>query len=849
MTSAEETVQKSTLKSKKKPAPKQTAVSAVRRRSEELFRGQTSDIVRLMLLASAGLSAVFDEPKTAAAAMVLITAEAAAGLIRESRCVSASERISKAAEPRVERRIDGGTETVPASDLREGDIFEISEGGIFPRDSIIIEQQELVCDESALTGNVSPAEKTAYAGEEIKDRLGLRYIGYSGTVVVGGSAVCKAAGNGSEAFRREDEPRERPSSLVTDSRRRAEAIFAGVCSVSGAVIAAAGMIRGAGVTEPLSLGLAATAVCIPERLAAAAELSSTRIRRLLFGKGIIVRDTAALERLGDTELILADLRGTVADSRRSVRKLYIPADGSDGYDYSEVTGRLTFDRGEDGYMAWENSALGETMICAAVCCKARRSRKGGTPRNRRSFYEGDSDDAALLALCSACGIDRELLLLNKLSERQDDPAERCVSVTCRVLGGELRIYTKGDPEALFPLCGGVYGTDDPAALRNAARRASQLAEEGLGVTAFCETTGGQTLLLGLAGLWAPIPAQTSEAIRSMRRMGVRTMMFTEDERQTAKAAAVSAGIMTEGRRCCTGAELDAMTDEQAEAVSGAVAVFARSGARHKARIAALAEDMRLCCAAAVSTREEAAVLSEKQTLIFACENSPECVKQKAEVILPRCGLEELSGAVRCGRALYGALRGRACLGIELAAAVMIMLLTAAVTGMPTPLLPVQLLLAALITEPAAAVSLTMLPASGRMSAAHPSKDGCFVGRRLLSAHFVRGLLTAFSMLGCFTMLLRTGSLAEARTGTAAAMTLTRLLSVVRLCGSDKLPARAAAAVVITAGLAAAAVTVPVIAGIFAFVPLSAAELMLVLAAAVLPSLAAAAARAFQRRRI
>ncbi|MCR5122222.1 MAG: cation transporting ATPase C-terminal domain-containing protein [Ruminococcus sp.] len=849
-----ETVQKNShetaAREKKSPA-----VSPARKRAERIFGGQTYDIARLIMLCSAGLTAVFGDPATSTAIMALITAQAAAGLVRESRSVSAAEKIDRAAEPHVSLRTENGTKSVPHSALHEGDIFEIAEGGIFPRDSIIIETEGLYCDESALTGSVFPAEKTAYDGEEIKDKLGLKYIGYCGTVVVKGRAVCKAEGRGSEVFRREKPPRERTSLLVTESRRRAETVFNITIAATAAISAAAGIIRGGAALEQIPLALAAAAVCIPERLTASAELTSARLRRLLFGKGMIVRDTEALERLGCTELILADLRGTVTERQRSVKKLCIPADNNNCYDFSEVTGRLTFGRSEDGYMAWENSALGETMICAAVCCRARRSRKGNAgARNRVTHYEGDgtgcgADDAALLSLCAACGIDRELLLLSKIGERQDDPAPRCVSVTCRVLGGEIRIYTKGNPETIFGLCGGVFGTDDPTALRSAMKAAELLSEEGLGVTAFCETVGGQTLLLGMAGLWAPIPSQTTEAIRSLRRMGVRTLMFTDDDRTAAKAAAVSAGILTEGKRCCTGSELDSMNDEQIEAVSGAMSVFARCEPRHKARIAGISEEMRLFCAAAVSTAEEAEMLSEKQTLILACENLPDSVKQQAEVIVPQGCLEELSGAVKCGRALYGALRGRACLGVELAMSIMTMLLFSAFSGMKPPVLPVQLLLAALITEPAAASALTLVPPSGKLFGRSPQSGGITGGRRLLSEHLLRGLVTAFSLTGGYTVLLRCGSLTEARTATAAALSLSRLLAVIHICGGEKLPLRTVVSVLISAGAIAAVLTMPISAGAFGFAPLSFPKLMIGMISAVMPSVFFRAARSVRSARL
>ena len=834
---------------KKKNVSESSEISAVRKMAEKTFGGQSSDIARMLLLGAAGLSAVFEEPKTAISVMILVTAEAAVGFIRESCCIRASEKIAKAAEPKVQLHEEDGLKETPASDIKEGDIFEISPGGIFPCDCLIIEQHELACDESLLTGSSAPVQKTSYSGEEQKDKLGLKYVGYSGTTVLKGSAVCKAAGHGSEAFHNTSEEADRTSLLVTESRIRAERVFTAVCAAACTVTAAAFILCGKGAAPSLSLSLAAAAVCIPERLAAAAETSSSRLRKLLYRKGITVKDTAALERLGETELVLADLRGIVTDRTRCVKKVYIPADGNTEYDYSDITGKLTFGKNKDGYMAWENSALGETMICAAVCSRARRVRENLlSSRNRHSYYEGDSDDAALLALCSACGIDRELLLMNKISEQADSPAENCVSVTCRLLGGEIRIYTKGFPEDIFPICDGVYGSDEPGALAKAVKRSAEMAESGYGVIAFCVTAGNRTLFLGLAGLWSPVPCKTSEAIRAMRKMGVRTLMFTADERSTAKSAGLSAGILTEGKRCCTGKEMDAMTNEQLEAVSGAVTVFSRTEPRHKARAAALADELKMHTAASASDTAEIALLKDTKALILACDTSPENVKQQAEVILPQCCLEELTGAIKCGRTLYRALRLRACLGIETAVTILVMLLTAVLSGMNFPILPVQLLFAALLTEPASAAVLSIVPESRAKAIPAPANDDHFIGRKLLSVHFIKGILTAFSMLGCFTVLLRGAPLSFARTGMTVSLAMSRLMAVIDLCGAGKASARSAAWIAATSAALAAAVAIPVTREMFGFSALTAAAVMISLLFAVLPSLAVYLAGIITRRK-
>ena len=821
-----------------KPVSARTSQKQGRELMLKLFRGRACDAARLLLLGVSGAAVMFDSGKSGLTMLCLLTAEAAAGTLREYRCIRTAERIRRAALPRVGVRKDGETILTCCEDIREGDIFEIGGGELFPCDCVILEQQELTADEALLTGDHSPAVKTAYSGEELTEKLGLPYIGYSGTAVLTGSALCRARGRGSEIFRRMPPVRRRSEPLVTDSRTRAERAFTVICAAAGAVSAAVGIIRGGAVLQTVSLALTASAVCIPDRLSSAAELTSARIRRLLLKKGTVVRDTAALERLGRMTVLLADHRGIVAGNSRTVRKLCIAADGRE-FDYSDVTGRLTSGRSEDGYMAWENSALSETMICAAVCCKARRVRKTtANKRNRRTVYEGSGDDAALLGLCAACGIEREMLLVSKLGEKPAEGEKRYNSVSCRLAGGEIRVYHKGAPDSLLPICTGVYGAENAGRLAEMSAKAAEMAGEGMTVTAFCETAGGRTLLLGLAGISSPISAAAGAAVRSLRRNGVRTVMMTDDERVAAAASAKSAGIMTEGKRCCTGAELDEMTDEQLTAVSGAVTVYARAEPRHKAWIAEFFGRSGSVCAASVSGAEEAALLSETDALICAPAAGNESVKQSAEVVVGG-GLEALAGAVGCGRALFSSLRGRACVSISFAVTVLAVLLISSAFGMRMPFTAPQLLLAAVLTEPAAAEALSVVREKGRFGRSE---------RRLFSEYLTHGLLGGFSLLGCYTVLLRTGSPAGACTAVTAALALMRLMTVTGVCGSTRIPVRAAAAVLISAAAVSAAVCLPIGMRIFGFSRLTPFSVIAVVVTAVLPTSLSGLADMLRRRK-
>ena len=164
-----------------------------------------------------------------------------------------------------------------------------------------------------------------------------------------------------------------------------------------------------------------------------------------------------------------------------------------------------------------------------------------------------------------------------------------------------------------------------------------------------------------------------------------------------------------------------------------------------------------------------------------------------------------------------------------------MLLFSVVAGMAPPLLPVQLLFSALVTEPCAAVALSMMPAGKAYSFQHYSNEDRFIGRKMFSMHCLRGAIAAFSVLGCFTVLLRNGSLSSARTGVTVTFALSRLISVISLCCSGKISVKTAAAVLLTTGVLSAAVTFPFFRIPFGFEELSLPSVFIALLFSVLPS--------------
>ena len=113
----------------------------------------------------------------------------------------------------------------------------------------------------------------------------------------------------------------------------------------------------------------------------------------------------------------------------------------------------------------------------------------------------------------------------------------------------------------------------------------------------------------------------------------------------------------------------------------------------------------------------------------------------------------------------------------------------------------------------------------------------YILRRVINVKFRKSaaLLTAFSLLGCYTVLLRTGSPSQAQTAVTAAAALSRLITVTGVCGSTRMPVRAAAAVLFSAAAVSAAVCLPIGAELFGFARLTPLAVIAAVVTAVLPT--------------
>ena len=153
-----------------------------------IFAGQFKDVMVMILLAATAISAFMGEIYDALTIIAIVLLDAILGFIQEYRTERTLEALEKMTAPTAKVIRDGRLIEIEASKLVSGDIFRIESGDRIPADGKILEQSDLRCDESVLTGESRAVKKAVYSGEDLSQPSQEGAV-YAGASVLRGNAL------------------------------------------------------------------------------------------------------------------------------------------------------------------------------------------------------------------------------------------------------------------------------------------------------------------------------------------------------------------------------------------------------------------------------------------------------------------------------------------------------------------------------------------------------------------------------------------------------------------------------------------------------------------------------------
>ena len=734
------------------------------------FLAQLADPMIIILICAAAVSAViaFVEGGGHAGAgdfadviiiMAVVLINATLGVIQESKAEAAIEALKQMTAATTKVLRDGKQISVKSEDLVVGDVIILEAGDAVPADARILECASLKCEESAMTGESVPVEKTADAiqGDDgdavpLGDRRNMVFMG--STAVYGHAvAVITATGMDTEMGKiagalaqAEDEKTPLQMKLAQLSRILTYIVL-GICAVifvvnifKGHDFTFAGILSGSFIPA-VSLAVAA----IPEGLAAVVTIELSIGVTRMSKQGAVIRKLSAVETLGCTQIICSDKTGTLTQNKMTVVNAFTP----------------------------DEDLLAKAM---ALCSDSKLDESGEVI--------GEPTENALVAYANKRGMPKGALEADapRAGEVPFDSGRKMMTTLHQTENGVVQ-YTKGAPDMLLARCTHCLTPDGVVPMTEEKKREilshnKEMADKALRVLAAAMRTfdafpvevsadalENDLTFIGLVGMIDPVRPEVKAAIEECRTAGIRPIMITGDHKDTAVAIAKELGIITDASQAITGAELDKISDEDFATRVTEFSVYARVQPEHKSRIVKAWKALGKVTAMTGDGVNDAPSIKAADIGVGMGITGTDVTKNVADMILSDDNFATIVGAAEEGRRIYDNIRRAIRFLLSSNMAEVIAVFIASLVGF-TILKPTHLLWINLITDCFPALALGMEAAERNVMHRPPrdKKEGIFAGGLGIDVAYQGVMIGALTLiayfLGHFIELYHTGTLSS-----------------------------------------------------------------------------------------
>jgi len=681
-----------------------TLITHPERTAFAILIDQLKSPVVWLLGAAAAVAGVFGEWSETIAIVAVLVINTIIGFVTELRAIRSMEALRKLGSRASRVRRDGKIRIVSAEEVVPGDIVVLESGDVVTADMRLVEAKNLFADESTLTGESVPVQKgtaPAPADAIIADQASMAHKGTAITRGTGAGVVV-ATGMDTELglttklvieAEEETSPLERKLAELTTQLVNATLVIT-------ALIAVAGMAMGRDLILMIEAGIALAVAAIPEGLPIVATMALARGMWRMAKRNVVVERLAAVETLGATTVICTDKTGTLTENRMTVERVWLP---SARYALDPERGEIV---DESGNRAALKGPLRRTIevgvLCGTATLKAEDKRGAGDPM-----------ELALLRLGVLAGLDHEDLL-ETWPERHEIAfdTETKMMATAHERDGRLFVAVKGAPEAVLD-ASATIGAAAKAPITTEVREdwlrhAESLAADGLRILALAEATipldatpAYEDLnFLCLIGFRDPPRLEVKEAIADCRQAGIRVVMVTGDHAITAQKIAEGLGIAEPGAGIVEGRELEALgvLGEHERRHVLETPVFARVTPAQKLDLVRLYQTAGEVVAMTGDGVNDAPALQKADIGVAMGLRGTEVAREAADIVLRDDAFGSIVAAVREGRVIFGNLRRFLVYLLSCNISEVMVVALAVVTGLPLPLLPLQILFLNLVTD-------------------------------------------------------------------------------------------------------------------------------------------------------
>lgn len=655
------------------------------------FLANFTHLMAVLLWVGAIVALIAQMPQLTIAIVMVNVINGVFSFWQEFRAEKATEALRKMLPVYAQVLRDGKEQRIEATNLVPGDVILLTEGDRISADCRLIQSVELRVDQSALTGESRPVNKSdqPVPGNGL-NRSEIPNLVFAGTNVVAGNGkgVVIATGMNTEFGKiahltqtvgNELSPLQKEMETVT----RVVTVFA--LTVGGIFFLMALLMGGITFAESFIFALGMIVAFVPEGLLPTVTLALAIGTQRMAKRHALIKKLSAVETLGCTSVICTDKTGTLTQNEMTVTDLWLS-----GQDYS-VSGIGYAPEGQiqpkdiDPQLAnrqdraIRDSSMRRLLTAAALCNNARLLPPNG--ESNRWLILGDPTEAAMKVVAAKGGVQgiNAEQQFPRWKEIPFDSTRKRMSTVHTFKAGDRAdqqiAFVKGAPREVLELCTHILfngseqvlsektRTEIIAANDDYARRGLRvlaIAERRLPhdlVTYTAEAVETDLVFLGLIAMMDPPRPEVAEAVEKCHHAGIRVVMITGDYGLTAESIARKIGIVkSEHPRILTGIELDSM-DETAlkEALKNEV-IFARVAPEHKLRVVSTLQELGHVVAVTGDGVNDAPALKKADIGVAMGLGGTDVAKEAADMILTDDNFASIVNAVEEGRAVFANIK-------------------------------------------------------------------------------------------------------------------------------------------------------------------------------------------------
>ena len=681
------------------------------------------DVLIYILLAAAVLKAILGEWIDFWVILGVAVISAMIGYIQEGRAEDALEGIKKMLSLNAQVKRDGEWQQIAAEDLVPGDIVRIKSGDKVPADMRLLESVNLRVEESALTGEAVPTEKSVEpvaADSGVGDRTSMAF---SGTLVAAGQGVGVVTAIGGEAeigriqtMLADVEQFETP--LTREMNQFGKQLSLIILGMAAVMVVIGGVIHEFERSELISAAIGFAVAAIPEGLPALVTITLALGVQQMAKRNAIMRNLPAVETLGAVTTICSDKTGTLTKNEMTVRHVITRRGQYDveGLGY-EPQGRVTFDG--HGSELEQYPDLRALVTVMAVANDSQVAQDEGLWR-----VLGEPTEGALCTLGMKAEFDVDRF--RRIAVVPFESVHKYMATLNQTPHGARAILLKGAPDRVLDRCSHQQDADgraQPLDRQFWDEQIDHLSNQGLRVLAAAmrPASEDQTVLdhedlsgmvfLGLVGIVDPPRPDAIEAIATCQQAGIVVKMITGDHAGTATAISREMGIVGDGGPAAvSGPELERATNTELQKIVESSDTFARTSPEHKLRLVKALQANGEVVAMTGDGVNDAPALKRADVGVAMGIKGTEVTKEAADVVLADDNFSSIERAVEEGRRIYDNLRKSLVFLLPTNGAQSLVILVAVLFGLALPLDPVQILWINMVTAITLSLALAYQPA-------------------------------------------------------------------------------------------------------------------------------------------